>query len=100
MRSRDVEMTRPQRGHRFTQHLLDAPMTVKTDGGRLEHVFVNLLTNAAKYTPEGGTIEIRATLERDEALVYFTDTGVGIPREMQPHDLRIIHPGRRQLRAR
>jgi signal transduction histidine kinase len=58
---------------------------VKGDAGRLEQVFVNLLTNAAKYTPEGGRIELRASREQDEALVHVLDNGIGIPMEMQPH---------------
>jgi two-component system CheB/CheR fusion protein len=86
--ARAVETTRPlvsSRGHRLAQHLLDAPIVVKGDAGRLEQVFVNLLMNAAKYTPEGGHIELRASMEQTEAVVHVLDSGVGIPPEMQPH---------------
>jgi signal transduction histidine kinase len=65
--------------------VLAVPVIVNGDGGRLEQVFVNLLANAAKYTPEGGDIEVRASMEQDEALVHVMDNGVGIPKEMQPH---------------
>ena len=83
-----IEATQPlidQRGHRLTQHFLAGPIVVKADADRLQQVFVNLLTNAAKYTPEGGRIEVRATLEQSEAIVHVVDTGIGIPTEMQPH---------------
>jgi signal transduction histidine kinase len=46
---------------------------------------VNLLINAAKYTPENGRIELRASMEQNEALVHVLDNGVGIAPEMQPH---------------
>ena len=86
--ARAVESTRPllnERNHRYTQHLLNAPIIVDGDAGRLEQVFVNLLVNAAKYTPENGRIELRASMEQDEALVHVLDNGVGIAPEMQPH---------------
>jgi two-component system CheB/CheR fusion protein len=85
---RAAEMTRPlvtQRRQRFEQHLLEAPMPVKADHSRLEQVFVNLFTNAVKYTPECGRIEVRATLEQTEAIVHVRDDGIGIPTDLQPH---------------
>jgi PAS domain S-box-containing protein len=85
---RAVETARPllaERGHRYSQHLLDAPIIVKGDSGRLEQVFVNLLVNAAKYTPPNGRVELRASMGETEALVHVLDNGVGIPPEMQPH---------------
>ena len=86
--ARAVESTRSlmtERKHEFAEHMLPAPIVVNADADRLEQVFVNLLTNAAKYTPEGGRIELRATLEQTEALVHLLDNGVGIPKEMQPY---------------
>jgi two-component system CheB/CheR fusion protein len=86
--ARAVESTRPlvkERRHNFAQHMLPSPIVVNADAGRLEQVFVNLLTNAAKYTPEGGSIELRASMEQTEALVHVLDNGVGIPENMQPH---------------
>jgi two-component system CheB/CheR fusion protein len=83
-----IETARPaivQRRHELVLHVLEAPMLVKADAGRLEQVFVNLLTNAAKYTPDGGRIEVRASLEQTDALVHVLDNGVGIAKDMQPH---------------
>jgi PAS domain S-box-containing protein len=86
--ARAVETTRPffaQRKHELAVHLLQTPIVVRADAARLEQVFVNLLTNAAKYTPEGGEVEVRASVDESEAIVHVTDNGVGIPLEMQPH---------------
>jgi two-component system, OmpR family, phosphate regulon sensor histidine kinase PhoR len=49
--------------------------------GLLEQLFVNLLANAAKYGPQGGTIELQATEDRDERFLRFSvlDRGPGIP---------------------
>jgi PAS domain S-box-containing protein len=86
--ARAVENVLPmidQRQQSFAQHLLQTPMIVRGDPTRLEQVFVNLLTNAAKYTPSQGAIELRATLDKAEAIVHVSDNGAGIAKEMQPH---------------
>jgi CheY-like chemotaxis protein/anti-sigma regulatory factor (Ser/Thr protein kinase) len=54
---------------------------VDVDPTRITQVIVNLLTNAAKYTPAGGRIVLRARREANEAVVSVCDTGIGIPRE-------------------
>jgi signal transduction histidine kinase len=74
------------REHRHELKLLlpPSPMTVSGDPTRLEQVFVNLLTNAAKYTPEGGSIWIKSTIEGVEAVTHVTDNGIGIPTDMLP----------------
>ena len=59
-------------------------IVVQGDPDRLNQVFLNLLSNATKYTPEGGNIWVKITIEGDEAVVRISDTGVGIPSEMLP----------------
>jgi PAS domain S-box-containing protein len=84
---RAVEATRPlvaERKHRLEVLLPPAPIELDVDPDRVVQVFVNLLGNAAKYTPSGGTIWIKATLEGHEAVIRFEDTGVGIPTDMLP----------------
>ena len=52
------------------------------DPDRLHQVFVNLLTNAAKFTPNEQTIWVKGTTEGEEIVVHVEDTGVGIPAAM------------------
>jgi PAS domain S-box-containing protein len=59
-------------------------LVVDGDHDRLVQVFVNLVTNASKFTPDGGTIWIKAATEGDEAVVRVEDTGMGIVPEMLP----------------
>ena len=54
-------------------------LSVEGDFDRLTQVFSNLLSNAAKYTDAGGTIEIRVDRDGGEGLVSVADTGIGIP---------------------
>jgi signal transduction histidine kinase len=55
------------------------------DGDRLAQVFTNLVDNALKFTPEGGSIVLRAVRDRNEIQVAVDDTGRGIPKEDVPH---------------
>jgi two-component system CheB/CheR fusion protein len=57
-------------------------MPLFADPTRIEQVIVNLLTNAAKYTPEGGDISVKAHPENEHVVIKVRDSGVGIPREM------------------
>ena len=61
------------------------PIVVCADRDRLRQVFINLLQNAVKYTPEGGRIWVKATTEGNEGVVHIEDTGLGIPHDMLPH---------------
>jgi PAS domain S-box-containing protein len=59
---------------------LRAPQGLRVDGDpkRLAQVLLNLLSNAWKFTPEGGRITVEARAERGEVTVRVTDTGVGL----------------------
>jgi two-component system phosphate regulon sensor histidine kinase PhoR len=57
---------------------------VKGDRNNLEGVFTNLVSNAIKYTPEGGEITIRATGEGENVGVEVSDTGIGISKQDLP----------------
>jgi two-component system sensor histidine kinase VicK len=54
------------------------------DAARLDQVIQNLLTNAVKYSPEGGTIVLHLEAEAKGAIVSVSDQGLGIPREDLP----------------
>ena len=57
-------------------------MIVDGDAGRLTQVFANLLVNAAKFTHNGGEIDVSIQREADWALVRVRDSGIGIPHDM------------------
>ncbi|AYO32061.1 HAMP domain-containing protein [Biomaibacter acetigenes] len=54
------------------------------DRDKIEQVFQNILSNAIKYTPEGGKIFIRLDSIEDRVRIIFGDTGIGIPKEDLP----------------
>jgi PAS domain S-box-containing protein len=96
--ARALESAQPvieQHKHRLIQHILPGPIIVDVDGGRLEQVFVNLLTNAAKYTPDGGSIEVRSSKDESEAWVRIADSGIGISSEVLPHVFELFTRGDR-----
>jgi heavy metal sensor kinase len=63
----------------------DQPVEVEGDLARLKQVVVNLLDNAIKYTPEGGSVRLGVSSLDGKAVVEVTDTGIGIPPEALPH---------------
>ena len=81
-----ITVARPllaERHHTFTNDI-GSQLRITGDAARLEQVFVNLLTNAAKYTPENGILSLRAQNEDGEVVVAITDNGVGISAELLP----------------
>jgi len=76
-----LDLSRPsieRGGHQLTVRMPDEPMTMDGDEVRLVQIFSNLLNNAAKYTPEGGRIDVTLDREGDEAVVRIADNGIGI----------------------
>ena len=73
-----------EREHELSIALPPQPMPVDADPLRLEQVFINLLTNAAKYTPSGGRIRLIAEAEAEHFTVRVRYTGEGISAEMLP----------------
>jgi signal transduction histidine kinase len=62
---------------------LPAPCEAAVDRIRMRQVFANLLDNAIKYTPAGGSVTISLSNGSDGAVAVFRDTGIGIPAEEQ-----------------
>jgi PAS domain S-box-containing protein len=75
------DLAEPMRaaGHLLRLDLAPGPVMVDGDATRLSQVVLNLLTNAVKYTPEGGTIDLRLACEPGFAEISVRDTGIGIP---------------------
>ena len=71
-----------ERAQRLQLTLEGVPLVIKGDPSRLVQVLVNVLNNAAKYTPVGGEITIIARHRGDRIEVLVRDTGMGIPEDM------------------
>jgi len=59
--------------------------TIQADEDQLRRLLFNLLDNAIKYTPAGGTITVRSTCLEGQVRVEVADTGIGVPAEHLPH---------------
>jgi signal transduction histidine kinase/ActR/RegA family two-component response regulator len=101
---RSVGVVQPlleERRHRLHVELEPRPLWLEADPARLEQILVNLLTNAAKYTDEGGQIWLSAQIVGTELVIRVRDTGVGIPSEMLPRVFELFAQGDQTLdRAR
>ena len=71
-------------GHALDVQVPQGVLLVDADVTRMVQVVSNLLNNAAKYTPAGGSISLVAWSEDGSAVLAVTDTGVGIPAEAMP----------------
>ena len=72
-----------RRGIALASTLDPAVGTIHADERKVKQVLLNLLSNALKFTPEGGAITVRAGVEGDHVAIAVTDTGVGISPEDQ-----------------
>ena len=72
------------RHQRFTSAVPASPLHVHGDAMRLVQVFGNLLDNASKYTPEGGTISLHAVARSGVLAVTILDNGIGITAQLLP----------------
>ncbi|MCM8796041.1 MAG: ATP-binding protein [Candidatus Omnitrophica bacterium] len=82
-----VEVLKKQAKEKSISIYLDLPDNlpkVLADEKRLSQVFLNLLDNAIKYTPEGGSVKISASLKEKFVQIDVSDTGIGIPEEDLP----------------
>jgi len=71
-------------GHPLSIILPDEPLWLDADLLRTSQIFINLLNNAAKYTPTSGNIRLEATRVENDVVVRVSDTGIGIPASMLP----------------
>ena len=83
--------------HAIKVSLPEGPIPLHADPVRLEQIFSNLISNAAKYTPPGGHICITGERRGDEVAISVKDDGVGISPEMLPRLFEIFSQGERAL---
>ena len=80
--------------HQVRVSLPEAPVRVLGDAARMRQVFANLLVNAAKYTPEGGHIDVRFHVENHLACIEVEDDGVGMDADADPARVQPVRAGR------
>jgi signal transduction histidine kinase/CheY-like chemotaxis protein len=83
-----------ERGHRLSLDLAEE-LVVEADLHRLVQVISNLLTNAAKYTPDAGHIALSVRGDGDKARITVRDNGVGMPADLLPHVFDMFVQGER-----
>lgn len=82
-----------ERQQKFAISLWQTEIWVEADSTRLSQVLSNLIHNSAKFTGNGGHIDLRVCAERDEAIVQIRDTGSGIDSELLPRVFDIFIQG-------
>jgi len=83
-----VEQARPQfeaRRLAFGTRMAPVHVAVHADRTRIVQAISNLLNNAARYTPEGGSVTLTLDVDDTDALIHVSDTGVGIALELLPN---------------
>lgn len=98
--SQALEMARPQidaMHHQVEVELPGMPVHVRGDPVRLAQVLLNLLDNAAKYTPESGSIRVEARVAGPVVEIRVCDSGIGIPADLLPRVFDLFQQGERTL---
>jgi PAS domain S-box-containing protein len=98
--ARAMEQVNPllqSRGHRLRLEPPAAAVYVHGDSDRLAQVFTNLLSNAAKYTPQGGDIGVRVAALDGRAILTVEDNGYGIEPDMLSAVFDLFVQGERSL---
>jgi len=96
--ARAVEMASPlleERQHQLSVDVAATGLVVDGDVDRLAQVLANLLSNAAKYTPPGGHVQVRGRRDGAEVAVDVADNGQGLPLDLLPHVFDLFVQGPR-----
>jgi PAS domain S-box-containing protein len=89
-----------QKGHRLTTHVPPERIYVSGDEKRLVQVFANLLANAARYTPNGGIVDVLLSSFDQQVQVEIRDNGIGMPAELLVRAFDLFVQGERTLDRR
>jgi len=73
------------KGVKIVTTLEEIPHPVEGDAHRLQQIVWHLLSNAVKFTPPGGCIEVSTRSDGDRVVIQVIDTGAGIPSDVLPH---------------
>ena len=76
-----VDGVRPAAEAKGLELIVDAPpLAAKGDRGRLDQLLGNLVSNAVKFTPEGGRVTVRVSAHDESAVIEVSDNGIGVPK--------------------
>ncbi len=95
-----LEIVRPlvdSKRHSLAVQAPETPIWVFGDFSRLSQIFSNVLHNAAKYTSDGGSIELKVAVDRGSVAVRVCDNGIGIDAQFLPHVFEVFTQGYRGL---
>lgn len=98
--AQSVETAQPfldARSHTLTVKLPDTPVCMQGDFARLAQVVSNLLHNAAKYSEDGGRIQLEMSVADGEAVIMVRDNGIGIDEALLPRIFDLFAQGTRSL---
>ena len=90
-------VSQTERASDYTINVETEAACVDADPTRLEQVIANLLDNALKYTPAGGSIRVSVRAEEVEAVLAVADSGIGIAPELMPYVFDLFVQGARTL---
>jgi heavy metal sensor kinase len=82
--AQQVSILAHSKGLSFSSHFSDDAMVIRGDSAAIERLLLAVLDNALKYTPAGGSVQLRSFVHAGEVLIEVQDTGVGIAGEDQP----------------
>jgi two-component system, OmpR family, sensor histidine kinase BaeS len=72
---------------------LDSDIELNMDAKRMSQVFMNLFSNALRYTPRGGEVTVVTHVDSESVLITIRDTGIGIPEEENKHVFERFYRG-------
>ncbi len=73
-----------RKSQRYTEEIVREPLMVHADTRQISQAITNLIGNAVKYTPEGGSVTVRVYQREDVARIEVIDTGYGMPADALP----------------
>jgi signal transduction histidine kinase len=91
-----LETARPAieaHGHNLSVSLPEPSVVIEADPVRFEQIIVNLVNNAAKYTPPNGRIAVNVSQDRDDVMIRVRDNGIGMSEELLPRVFDLFKQG-------